>query len=236
MRQIRVSRRIRVGDEQNWIEARAAATAAACRCRSISTTGRTPRSAGKRFASTCTPRRFAPSSRPAARFLPEEAARAMVAQGLGLRVTPQNLLIFGPDGPIDNTLAIRQRVRAAQGARRGRRPGADRLRSRGRHRRRSGRGTACTRNWPSGCWSRLAVTHETDSAGETTLRVMPPGRLRQHNKRQLKSGGKRELSRMTTRIAQHACGRSPGRDRRRRRNRAVLDDWPPRADPRAARG
>ena len=28
----------------------------------------------------------------------------MLAQGIGQRVTPQDLLIFGPHGPIDNTL------------------------------------------------------------------------------------------------------------------------------------
>ena len=28
----------------------------------------------------------------------------MVEQGIGTRVTPQNLLIFGADGPLDNTL------------------------------------------------------------------------------------------------------------------------------------
>ena len=28
----------------------------------------------------------------------------MLAQGIGNRVTSQNLLIFGPNGPIDNTL------------------------------------------------------------------------------------------------------------------------------------
>ena len=37
-------------------------------------------------------------------FIPQDAAQAMVAAGLGLRVTPQDLLIFGPHGPIENTL------------------------------------------------------------------------------------------------------------------------------------
>src|SRR4029079_14092052 len=37
-------------------------------------------------------------------FIPEEVAQGMLAQGLGQRVTPQHLLIFGPHGPIDNVL------------------------------------------------------------------------------------------------------------------------------------
>lgn len=37
-------------------------------------------------------------------FLLEEEARSMIAQGLGTRVTPGDLLIFGPDGPIGNQL------------------------------------------------------------------------------------------------------------------------------------
>jgi UDP-3-O-acyl-N-acetylglucosamine deacetylase len=37
-------------------------------------------------------------------FIPQEVAQAMLAQGLGQRVTPRDLLIFGPHGPIDNQL------------------------------------------------------------------------------------------------------------------------------------
>ncbi len=37
-------------------------------------------------------------------FLLEHEAQALRAQGYGKRTTPRDLLIFGPDGPIDNTL------------------------------------------------------------------------------------------------------------------------------------
>ncbi|MCA9078783.1 MAG: UDP-3-O-acyl-N-acetylglucosamine deacetylase [Planctomycetaceae bacterium] len=37
-------------------------------------------------------------------FVLEEEVTALQAQGFGLRMTPQNLLVFGPDGPIDNRM------------------------------------------------------------------------------------------------------------------------------------
>lgn len=37
-------------------------------------------------------------------FLLEEEARELRSQGLGLRATTRDALVFGPDGPIDNTL------------------------------------------------------------------------------------------------------------------------------------
>ncbi len=41
---------------------------------------------------------------PARTFLLKAEADALTAQGLGGHVSPQDLLIFGPDGPIDNPL------------------------------------------------------------------------------------------------------------------------------------
>lgn len=40
-------------------------------------------------------------------FLLKSEADWLLSQGLGKRVTPQDLLIFGPDGPIDNQLRFR---------------------------------------------------------------------------------------------------------------------------------
>jgi UDP-3-O-[3-hydroxymyristoyl] N-acetylglucosamine deacetylase len=37
-------------------------------------------------------------------FITEDVAQAMLAEGLGQRVTPRDLLIFGPHGPVDNSL------------------------------------------------------------------------------------------------------------------------------------
>ncbi len=55
-------------------------------------------------ASTLRPIHSAARLAPCRTFIPQEAAQAMLAQGLGQRVTPQDLLIFGPHGPIDNKL------------------------------------------------------------------------------------------------------------------------------------
>ena len=37
-------------------------------------------------------------------FIPQEAAAGILAQGIGKRVSMRDLLVFGPHGPIDNTL------------------------------------------------------------------------------------------------------------------------------------
>lgn len=44
---------------------------------------------------------------PSRTFLLKSEADWLLSQGLGKRVTPQDLLIFGPDGPIDNELRFR---------------------------------------------------------------------------------------------------------------------------------
>ncbi len=49
-----------------------------------------------------TPQSFLDEVAFARTFVLEEEVRALQAQGFGRRMTPQNLLVFGPDGPIDN--------------------------------------------------------------------------------------------------------------------------------------
>jgi UDP-3-O-[3-hydroxymyristoyl] N-acetylglucosamine deacetylase len=102
-RQLRATRTIRVGDEQNWIEARP------------------PRGTGLSvsfeldFAANAAigrqsirldvhPATFRTELAPCRTFILEEDAKAMIAHGIGTRVTTQNLLIFGPNGPIENKL------------------------------------------------------------------------------------------------------------------------------------
>ena len=103
VRQIRVKRRVRVGDEQSWIEASAShgeglSVAFDLDYRTHAAIGR------QTIRLDVHPATFRTELAPCRTFLEEETARAMVAQGVGRRVTPQNLLIFGPDGPIDNQL------------------------------------------------------------------------------------------------------------------------------------
>ena len=72
------------------------------------------------------PDRFLAEIAPARTFLLAAEAEALRAAGVGRRTSEADLLIFGPDGPINNRLALPRRVRPAQAARRGRRPRPDR--------------------------------------------------------------------------------------------------------------
>jgi len=103
VRQIRVSRPIRVGDERSWIEAAPAhggglSVLFDLDYSSHSAIGR------QTFRFNMQGESFRTELAPCRTFLEEKAARAMLADGVGQRVTPKNLLIFGPHGPIDNTL------------------------------------------------------------------------------------------------------------------------------------
>jgi len=103
VRQIRVKRRIRVGDERSWIEAAPAQGGGLSI--SFDLDYRSHPAIGRQtFRLNVQPETFRAELAPCRTFLEEEAARVMLAQGVGQRVTPKNLLIFGPDGPIDNTL------------------------------------------------------------------------------------------------------------------------------------
>jgi UDP-3-O-acyl N-acetylglucosamine deacetylase len=102
-RRIIVDRPLRIGDAQAWVEARPPrgehlsvsfelvfdqSTAIGRQC----------------FALRITPETFRTQLAPCRTFLLQQEAQAMIAQGIGRRVKPQDLLIFGPDGPIDNPL------------------------------------------------------------------------------------------------------------------------------------
>jgi UDP-3-O-acyl N-acetylglucosamine deacetylase len=103
VRQIRVSEAVRVGTDDGWIEARS------CRGNRLSIAfdldySSHPAIGRQKFALDVNPDSFRTELASCRTFIPEEVARAMVEQGLGLRVTSQNLLIFGAKGPIDNAL------------------------------------------------------------------------------------------------------------------------------------
>jgi UDP-3-O-acyl-N-acetylglucosamine deacetylase len=103
VQQIIVRRPIRVVGADSWIAAEPARGAGLSVWFEIdfgpaSAIGR------QKYAVDVTPTSFRRELAPCRTFIPEEVAQAMREQGLGQRVTPRDLLIFGPRGPIDNAL------------------------------------------------------------------------------------------------------------------------------------
>lgn len=103
VRQLVVDRTLRVGDAQSWIEAQPAQHGGLSIAFELDYGSHTP--IGRQSCSLqVDPRSFRQELAPCRTFVLEEVARAMVAQGIGARVTPHDLLIFGPNGPIDNAM------------------------------------------------------------------------------------------------------------------------------------
>jgi UDP-3-O-[3-hydroxymyristoyl] N-acetylglucosamine deacetylase len=103
VKQIVVGHAVRVGGDESWVEAQPARTAGL----SISFEldyGEGNAIGRQIYALDVTPDSFRREIAPCRTFIPQEAAQGMLAQGLGQRVTPRDLLIFGPHGPIDNKL------------------------------------------------------------------------------------------------------------------------------------
>jgi len=103
VRQIRVEQAIRVGDADVWIEARPA------RRDALSVTfdfdyAPIPEIGRQSFGLVVNPESFRSELASCRTFIDEATARGMAKRGIGLRVTPQNLLIFGANGPIENAL------------------------------------------------------------------------------------------------------------------------------------
>jgi UDP-3-O-[3-hydroxymyristoyl] N-acetylglucosamine deacetylase/UDP-3-O-[3-hydroxymyristoyl] N-acetylglucosamine deacetylase/3-hydroxyacyl-[acyl-carrier-protein] dehydratase len=63
--------------------------------------------ADQTFGFTCTPLRFCREVASARTFVTESQAESLHQSGLATHVTHQDLLVFGPDGPIDNPLRYR---------------------------------------------------------------------------------------------------------------------------------
>jgi len=103
VRQLHVRRRIRVGDERSWIQATPARGGRLSIAFDLDYASH-PAIGRQTIRLSVSPATFRTELAPCRTFLEEEAARAMIGQGIGTRVTPQNLLIFGSSGPIDNTL------------------------------------------------------------------------------------------------------------------------------------
>jgi UDP-3-O-[3-hydroxymyristoyl] N-acetylglucosamine deacetylase len=101
--QIIVQKTVRVSNSNCWIEAQPSRSAGLSvsfdldysSCASI---GR------QTYAVDLTPDSFRREIASCRTFITEDVAAAMLAEGRGTRVTPQHLLIFGPHGPVDNSL------------------------------------------------------------------------------------------------------------------------------------
>ncbi|MCC7473951.1 MAG: UDP-3-O-[3-hydroxymyristoyl] N-acetylglucosamine deacetylase [Pirellulales bacterium] len=103
VRQICVGKPIRVGDDECWIEAQPARSAGLSISFEINFAEHT--AIGRQcFALDITPEAFRREVAPCRTFIPEEVANGMLAQGIGKRVSTSDLLIFGPNGPIGNSL------------------------------------------------------------------------------------------------------------------------------------
>jgi UDP-3-O-acyl N-acetylglucosamine deacetylase len=95
----------RVGDDESWIEARPTrGTGLTVKYRldygSNNPIGR------QTIELKITPSVFRTELAPARTFILAEEAEWLRQRGLGSRVTNQDLLVFGPEGPIDNTLRM----------------------------------------------------------------------------------------------------------------------------------
>jgi UDP-3-O-acyl N-acetylglucosamine deacetylase len=103
VRQVVVGQSIRVGDENCWMEAQPSRTAGLSVSFDLDFG---PQSAigHQLFALDITPDSFRRELAPCRTFIPEEVAQSMLSQGIGKRVTSGDLLIFGPNGPIGNSL------------------------------------------------------------------------------------------------------------------------------------
>jgi len=103
VRQLLVGQAIRVGDENCWIEAQPSRSAGLSVSFDLDFGAQS--SIGHQvFALDITPDSFRRDLAPCRTFIPEEAAQGILSQGIGQRVKMSDLLIFGPNGPIGNTL------------------------------------------------------------------------------------------------------------------------------------
>ena len=103
VRQLLVGQAIRVGDENCWIEAQPSRSAGLSVSFDLDF-GAQSSIGHQLFALDITPDSFRRELAPCRTFIPEEAAQGILSQGIGKRVKMSDLLIFGPNGPIGNTL------------------------------------------------------------------------------------------------------------------------------------
>lgn len=94
---------IRIGDAHSWIEARPCCSGKTILQYELDYGDGSP-IARQTQRLVLSPEAFCRSLAPSRTFLLQEEAAALRAQGLGLRTKFQDLLVFGPEGPIENVL------------------------------------------------------------------------------------------------------------------------------------
>lgn len=94
---------VRLGDEDSWVEARPSA-APGLTLKFRLDYGRGTPIGRQTLSLRVTPEAFRRELAPARTFLLAEEADWLRRQGLGQRTTTRDLLIFGPEGPVDNEL------------------------------------------------------------------------------------------------------------------------------------
>ncbi len=98
-----IRRVIRHGNEKSWVEARPCCSGKTILQYELDYGSGNP--IGRQSLElSLSPRFFHVNLAPSRTFLLEAEARQLVARGLGERMTCKDLLVFGPDGPIDNQL------------------------------------------------------------------------------------------------------------------------------------
>jgi UDP-3-O-acyl-N-acetylglucosamine deacetylase len=103
VRQIVVRQTVRVGEGGQWIEAQPARSAGLSITYDLDFASH-PVIGRQTFGIDVTPLSFRRELATCRTFITDDVAQAMLAEGRGKRVTPRDLLIFGPHGPVDNSL------------------------------------------------------------------------------------------------------------------------------------
>ena len=98
-----VRRVIRLGDQRSWIEARPCCSGKAIFQYELDYGSGNP-IGHQTFEIALSPQAFRKELAPSRTFLLEREAAELQDRGLGLRATFRDLLVFGPDGPLDNRL------------------------------------------------------------------------------------------------------------------------------------
>jgi UDP-3-O-acyl N-acetylglucosamine deacetylase len=103
-RRLVVSDVTRVGDDETWVEARPAKSGLTIKYRLDY--GNTNAIGRQTIELEVTPQSFVSELAAARTFILAEEAQWLRERGLGARVTNKDLLVFGPEGPIDNELRM----------------------------------------------------------------------------------------------------------------------------------
>jgi UDP-3-O-acyl N-acetylglucosamine deacetylase len=101
--QIVVRQMVRVGSSEQWIEAQPSRSAGLSITYDLNFASH-PVIGRQTYGIDLTPDSFRHELASCRTFITEEVAQAMLAEGRGQRVTPRDLLIFGPHGPVENSL------------------------------------------------------------------------------------------------------------------------------------